>query len=70
NDTDGVDSVEQIPMRYVIALLYPITATLSPFLAKKGHSADEVDRMHQAWIKSVLLQVILWSRPYTRDHDF
>jgi len=26
--------------------------------------------MHQAWIKSVLLQVILWSQPYTRDGDF
>jgi hypothetical protein len=70
NQTDGVDSVDHIPLRYVIALLYPITATLKPFLAKKGHSAEEVDRMHQAWIKSVLLQVILWSQPYTRDGDF
>ena len=70
NDTDRVESVDQIPMRYVIALLYPVTATLEPFLAKKGHDAAEVDRMHQAWIKSVLLQVILWSQPYTRDGDF
>jgi hypothetical protein len=70
NQVDGVDAVDHIPMRYVIALLYPITATLEPFLAKKGHGAEDVDRMHQAWIKSVLLQVILWSQPYARDGDF
>ena len=26
--------------------------------------------MHAAWTKSVLLQAILWSRPYTKDGDF
>jgi hypothetical protein len=26
--------------------------------------------MHQAWIKSVLLQVTLWSHPYVKDGDF
>jgi hypothetical protein len=24
----------------------------------------------QAWVKAVLLQVILWSHPYVRDGDF
>jgi hypothetical protein len=70
NRTDGVDAAEHIPFRYLAALAYPITFTLKPFLAKKGHSAEDVDRMHQAWIKSVLLQVILWSRPYIKDGDF
>jgi hypothetical protein len=26
--------------------------------------------MHQAWVKAVLLQVILWSHPYVIDGDF
>jgi len=26
--------------------------------------------MHQAWVKAVLLQVILWSEPYVRPGDF
>ena len=26
--------------------------------------------MHQAWVKAVLLQVILWSHPYVREGDF
>jgi hypothetical protein len=40
------------------------------FLAKKGHSAEEVEKMHQAWFKAVVLQVALWSRPYVREEDF
>jgi hypothetical protein len=70
NKTDGADAQDIIPLRYVLALVYPITATLKPFLAKKGHSAGDVDKMHQAWIKSVLLQVILWSQPYVKEGDF
>lgn len=70
NKTDGADAPDQIAFRYIPALLYPITATLKPFLAKKGHSADEVEKMHQAWVKSVLLQVILWGQPYLKEGDF
>ncbi len=70
NRTDGVQTPDHIPFRYLIALLYPITATLKPFLARKGHDAETVDKMHQAWIKSVLLQVILWSYPYVREGEF
>lgn len=70
NVTDGVESVEQIHFRYLLGLLYPIVATLKPFLAKKGHSAEQVEKMHQAWLKSVLLQVILWSHPYVKDGQF
>lgn len=70
NKTDKVESVDIINYRYLPALIYPVTATLKPFLAKKGHAATEVDKMHQAWIKSVLLQVILWTQPYVKDGDF
>ncbi len=63
-------AVEHIPLRYVIAFIFPITATIRPFLANKGHSAEEVDAMHDAWRKAVILQVALWSRPYVRDGDF
>lgn len=70
NQTDGVQSVPMIPLRYMIAFIYPITATIREFLARKGHSAAEVDRMHQAWFKSIVLQVTLWSYPYAREGDF
>jgi protoglobin len=70
NRTDGVDATDHIPLRYVLALLVPITTTLKPFLAGEGTSDEEVEVMHQAWVKAVLLQVILWSHPYVRDGDF
>jgi protoglobin len=57
-------------LRYVLALLVPITTTLKPFLAKHGASDSDVEAMQQAWVKAVLLQVILWSHPYVRDGDF
>jgi hypothetical protein len=64
NATDGAGSVPHIPLRYLIAFIFPITATIRPFLAAGGHGADEVDAMHAAWSKSVTLQIALWSRPY------
>ncbi|MEM4297294.1 MAG: protoglobin domain-containing protein, partial [Nitrososphaerota archaeon] len=36
NTTDRVNSVEHIPLRYMIAFIYTISATIKPFLAKKG----------------------------------
>jgi len=70
NRTDNIAAVEHINFSHMQALIYPITSTLKPFLAKKGHGAADVEKMHQAWLKSVLLQVILWSHPYVRDGDF
>lgn len=70
NKTDHVDSVEVVSYRYLPPAVYPIVATLKPFLARKGHSAEEVDGMYQAWLKSLLLQVTLWSQPYIKDGDF
>jgi hypothetical protein len=70
NRTDGVQAADQVPLRYLLALLVPVTTTLKPFLAEGGASPDEVEAMHQAWIKAVLLQLILWSQPYVRDGEF
>lgn len=70
NRTDGAQGSTQVPFRYLIALLYPVTATLRPFLEGGGAEPAEVEKMHQAWIKSVLMQVILWSHPYVNQGDF
>jgi hypothetical protein len=70
NQTDNVTSVPIVHHRYMVAFIYPITATIKPFLAKKGHSAEEVDKMYQAWFKSVVLQVALWSAPYVKEGDW
>ena len=70
NVTDGVKSVKQVNFRYLSALTIPVTTTLKPFLGKKGASPEDVEKMHAAWVKSVLLQTILWSYPYIREGQF
>jgi len=68
---DGVvGSSPLVPFRDLFALTVPITTTLRPFLAKGGHSEQEVAAMHAAWVKSCLLQVTLWSYPYVTTGDF
>jgi len=62
--------VPHIPLRYLIAFIYPIGSTIKPFLARKGHSPEEVEKMHQAWFKAVVLQVALWSYPYAKEGDW
>jgi hypothetical protein len=71
NQTDGAyETPDRIGLRYILAFIYPITATIRPFLANGGHGAENVDKMHQAWFKSVVLQATLWSHPYVKDGDF
>lgn len=63
--TDGVESPSAVvPIRYVVALIFPITSTIRPFLAAKGDPPEQVEAMHVAWFKSVVLQVALWLRAY------
>jgi hypothetical protein len=57
-------------MRHLFPAIAPITATLRPSSPPAGDPAEEVDRMAQAWLKSVLLQMTLWSQPYVRAGDF
>ncbi len=63
-DTDHITSDQtHVPLRYLIAFIWPITATVRPFLATGSDPAD-LDAMHTAWFKAVTLTVCLWSQPY------
>lgn len=70
NRTDGAAATDHVPFRDLFALVFPITFTLKPFLARRGHAPDEVDKMYAAWLKSCLLQVTLWSHAYVKPGDF
>ena len=71
NDTDNAPSVvPHINYRYLIAFIYPITATMKPFLGNKGHDAEDIEKMYQAWFKAVVLTITLWSFPYIKEGDF
>lgn len=70
NKTDEVDTPPIVHYRYLIAFIYPITATVKPLLANKGHSPEEVEAMYQAWFKAVVLTVTLMTYPYIRAGEF
>lgn len=68
NETDNIQGAPPfIPLRYVLTLVYPIYATVRSFLERGEPDPTIVERMHQAWLKAVLLQAILWSYPYAKD---
>jgi hypothetical protein len=70
NLTDGAASTDIVPFRHLLPLVFPVTFTLKPFLAKKGHAQADVEKMYAAWVKSCLLQITLWSHPYVKEGDF
>lgn len=70
NQTDDADAVDHIDARYLIAFIYPITATIRDFLENGDHSPEEVNDMFHAWFKSVTMQVSLWTHPYIGADDW
>jgi len=70
NEVDDADAVDHIDMRYLVAFIYPITATIREFLADSDLSDEDVDAMYHAWFKSIVLQVTLWSYPYVPDENW
>ncbi len=64
NEVDGARSSPYVPLRDVIAFTGVMNETIKPYLAAKGHSTDEVEKMHTAWCKAIQLQMALWIGPY------
>ena len=70
NLTDGVISAPHVSFRYLFAQYLPFSQAIRPFLESPETSTADVDNMHRAWSKAVLLQLILWSQPYVKEGDF
>ncbi len=64
NQVDHVSSTPYIPFQDVLSFIPVINETMKSFLARKGHSQDEVESMHRAWSKSMLIQMAIWSKSY------
>jgi hypothetical protein len=67
NKTEGTNTPNVVPLRYLIAFVGPTILGAREFFAKASQNTSEVDKLQQAWSKSVLLHIALWSRPYTRE---
>ena len=64
NKVDGVRSTPYVPLRDITAFIAVMNETIRPYLAAKGHSSEDVDKMHLAWRKSLQLQTALWTKLY------
>jgi Protoglobin len=70
NKTDGAHTAPHVRGRDLLAFTAATVAPMRPYLEKGGHSAEVVNRMQEAWWKSMILQVTLWSQPYMNQGDF
>jgi hypothetical protein len=52
---------------YLLAFTAVVITTARRYLAANGASAAQVDRMHSAFTKSVMLHVTVWTRAYVDD---
>jgi hypothetical protein len=64
NQTDAVISTSYVPYRDIIAFTAVMNQTIKPYLAAGGHPPATVNKMHEAWCKSLQLQIALWGRIY------
>ena len=62
-------STPYVPFRDIMAFVAVMNSTIKHYLAAKGHTADVVDKMHEAWCKSIQLQMSLWIGPYTNERN-
>src|SRR5271155_749795 len=67
NQADGVQSTPYVPLRDIIAFIPVMNETIKPYLRAKGHSAEDVEKMHLAWCKSLQLQIALWTNSYSKQ---
>jgi hypothetical protein len=70
NLTDHADSLDHIPLRYLLAFTAVVITTARDYLAATGAPPGQVDRMHAAFTKSVLLHVTVWTRAYAGIADW
>lgn len=69
NVVDGVHSTKLVPLSDIIAFVAVMNETIKPYLAAKAHPASEVEKMHDAWCKSIQLQLSLWVAAYFAAGD-
>lgn len=67
NKTDAVDSTPYVPLRDIISFIAVMNETIKPYLSARGHTAEDVEKMHRAWTKSLQLQLALWVQPYQKS---
>jgi hypothetical protein len=67
NKTEHAQTPPVVPFRFLIVFAAVVATTVRPFLESSGEDAYQIQRMQDAWTKSMLLHLALWSRAYVPD---
>ncbi len=67
NATDHADSLDHIPMRYLLAFTAVVIATAREYLAAGGARPRRSTTCTPPSPKAVMLHVTVWTRPYVDD---
>jgi hypothetical protein len=65
NKTDGAQTPNVVPLRYLLAFAPIVTMSTRKFFA--GVPDGERQKLEDAWAKAVQLHVTLWARAYAKD---
>lgn len=65
NKTDGAQTPNVVPLRYLIAFIPVVTMSARKFFANVPDG--ERQKLEDAWAKAMQLHVALWSRSYVKE---
>jgi hypothetical protein len=64
---DKIETIPHIPARYMITCLFPITAVLKNYIAKKVEDPVLTDKLYHTWFKLQVLTTAFFLIPYTKE---
>jgi hypothetical protein len=67
NQTDGTHTPPVVPLRYLFGFVTIASITTRKFFIDAGVQGEELQKLSDAWAKTVHLHITLWSRPYAKD---
>lgn len=67
NMTDNAQTPPVVPQRYLFGFTAVVITSIRGFLAGSGRSEEDIVRIQDAWTRTVLLIVTLWSRSYAQE---
>ncbi|MBV9143477.1 MAG: hypothetical protein JO115_21620 [Pseudonocardiales bacterium] len=59
-----------MPLRYLLAFTAVVLVNARDYLARQGRSAEDVEKMHAAWTKAIMLRVTVWTCPYVSPENW
>jgi hypothetical protein len=67
NQTEGAHTPPVVPLRYLLVFVTTVTTASRRFFLDAGVAGAELQKLEDAWAKTVQLHITLWARPYIKE---